>query len=253
MGRWLALLLVALLGAGLLLIPLPTGAPATPVYEVVRGDTLSTIARRFGTTPQQLRDWNGLEGDLIVPGQRLRVGAEPDRVPAWRALASWWDDDDGPPDPTGGGTSPRVRSRAPRTGSAPGPAAGADEAEVARSPAPLSLPPARPCLEEAAGIEADASFGRSQGLEPGQVQTAVTAFQHEALRCYTDGVGAAGEVVLALAVGCDGRVRRSSVQRDDTGDAGFASCVAETFRYAPFPAHARDEVELLVPLRFTAP
>ena len=62
-----------------------------------------------------------------------------------------------------------------------------------------------------------------------------------------------GLLVLALAVGCDGRVRRSSVQRDDTGDAGFASCVAETFRYAPFPAHARDEVELLVPLRFTAP
>lgn len=43
-------------------------------YKVRRGDSLSTIARRFGVTVAQLRAWNGLRGDLIRPGQQLRVG-----------------------------------------------------------------------------------------------------------------------------------------------------------------------------------
>jgi len=43
-------------------------------YAVRRGDTLSTIARQFRTTPQQLLALNNLEdGNLIFPGQELVV------------------------------------------------------------------------------------------------------------------------------------------------------------------------------------
>jgi LysM repeat protein len=50
--------------------------PATGqvVYVVVRGDSLSRIARRYGVTVAQLKAWNGLKSDLIFVGQRLVVG-----------------------------------------------------------------------------------------------------------------------------------------------------------------------------------
>lgn len=246
----LAALLVALLGGGSF-VPVPTGTEA-PTCEVARGDSLSVIARRFDTTAQNLRDWNGLEGDLIVPGQRLRVGAEPGRAPAWRVLASR----------LSGRAAVEVPAPAPEVDSSPGrrrahraapaaPPPRSVDADLVTRWAPLTLPAAKPCLDETTGI--DGSFGRSQGLEPGQVRAVVSSFQEQTLRCYTAGVEAAGEVVLLIAVGCDGRVRRSAVRRDDAGDSDFASCVADAFRYAPFPAHARDEVELVVPLHFTAP
>lgn len=43
-------------------------------YTVKSGDNLSTIAARYGTTWQRIRDLNGLSNpNLIYPGQRLRV------------------------------------------------------------------------------------------------------------------------------------------------------------------------------------
>jgi membrane-bound lytic murein transglycosylase D len=43
------------------------------VYQVRRGDTLGGIARRFGVSVRQLRDWNDLNGSRIYPGQRLQI------------------------------------------------------------------------------------------------------------------------------------------------------------------------------------
>ena len=40
---------------------------------VKSGDTLSNIARRNGTTVAKLRQMNGIKGDMIKPGQKLRV------------------------------------------------------------------------------------------------------------------------------------------------------------------------------------
>jgi hypothetical protein len=42
-------------------------------YTVKRGDALFSIARKFETTPEQLRAWNKLEGDLVKIGQQLLV------------------------------------------------------------------------------------------------------------------------------------------------------------------------------------
>jgi hypothetical protein len=42
-------------------------------YTVKRGDALSLIATKFGATPDQIRQWNQLEGDKVKIGQRLLV------------------------------------------------------------------------------------------------------------------------------------------------------------------------------------
>jgi LysM repeat protein len=45
-----------------------------PLYYVVkRGDALFSIARKFDTTPEQLKEWNQLQSDLVKIGQRLLV------------------------------------------------------------------------------------------------------------------------------------------------------------------------------------
>ncbi|MEO9114905.1 MAG: LysM peptidoglycan-binding domain-containing protein [Gemmatimonadaceae bacterium] len=42
-------------------------------YVVERGDAISTIAARFGATPEQIRKWNNLSGDKVLVGQSLLV------------------------------------------------------------------------------------------------------------------------------------------------------------------------------------
>ncbi len=46
-------------------------------YRIVSGDTLGTIARRFGVSVAQLRAWNGLRSNSIRAGARLIVGEKP--------------------------------------------------------------------------------------------------------------------------------------------------------------------------------
>lgn len=42
-------------------------------YRVQRGDNLSIIARRFGVSVENIKRWNGLNGNLIYPGQDLSI------------------------------------------------------------------------------------------------------------------------------------------------------------------------------------
>ncbi|MBS7458719.1 N-acetylmuramoyl-L-alanine amidase [Coralloluteibacterium stylophorae] len=51
------------------------GAGIERDYLVARGDTLSSIAARYGVTVSSLRAVNGLSGDTVKIGQRLRVPA----------------------------------------------------------------------------------------------------------------------------------------------------------------------------------
>jgi len=70
-------------GIEALVVPVaPVIAPAahTLMYTARKGETLVTIADRFGVSLDQLRRWNKLSGVKVAPGQRLHV-AEPSAVP----------------------------------------------------------------------------------------------------------------------------------------------------------------------------
>ncbi|MGA7343920.1 MAG: transglycosylase SLT domain-containing protein, partial [Terracidiphilus sp.] len=75
-------------GVEALVVPVaPEAAPSSRrvLYTVRRGDTLVTIADRFGVSLAQLRSWNNLTGIRVEPGRRLHV-AEP--APLRRSSAS---------------------------------------------------------------------------------------------------------------------------------------------------------------------
>ena len=49
-------------------------ADAGPMsYRVRRGDTLSKIARRFGVTVEDIREWNDISSDHIIAGERISI------------------------------------------------------------------------------------------------------------------------------------------------------------------------------------
>ncbi len=56
-------------------------------YRVRWGDSLSVIARRFGTSVRQLKHLNGLSGNVIRVGQRLRVNRDAARA---AGEATWY-------------------------------------------------------------------------------------------------------------------------------------------------------------------
>lgn len=65
-------------GMEALVVPQPyrvQGAGNGVFYRVRRGDTLITIADRFGVTLSDLRRWNRLRGNAVGAGRRLRVAA----------------------------------------------------------------------------------------------------------------------------------------------------------------------------------
>ncbi|MBW1989842.1 MAG: LysM peptidoglycan-binding domain-containing protein [Deltaproteobacteria bacterium] len=53
--------------------PKPAAAPPR-TYTVQRGDTLYSIAKRHNLSVDRLKTLNNLQGNEIVPGQRLKVG-----------------------------------------------------------------------------------------------------------------------------------------------------------------------------------
>jgi membrane-bound lytic murein transglycosylase D len=61
---------------GLVVPAAPSAAPSartTVLYTARKGDTLVTIADRFGVPLNQLRRWNRISGIKVKPGQRLHV------------------------------------------------------------------------------------------------------------------------------------------------------------------------------------
>lgn len=67
----------SLAGVEALVVPVPpSAAPSSRslLYTTRRGDTLVSIADRFGVSLAQLRNWNHLTGIKVAPGRRLHVG-----------------------------------------------------------------------------------------------------------------------------------------------------------------------------------
>jgi len=54
--------------------PPPVEAVKTKItYSVKKGDTLSSIAQQFHTTVAQIKTWNGLKSDRLMPGAHLTI------------------------------------------------------------------------------------------------------------------------------------------------------------------------------------
>jgi lipoprotein-anchoring transpeptidase ErfK/SrfK len=51
----------------------PAPMPQTIVHEIVPGDSLGKLARKYNTTPQLIKRANGLKSDVIRSGERLRI------------------------------------------------------------------------------------------------------------------------------------------------------------------------------------
>jgi membrane-bound lytic murein transglycosylase D len=47
--------------------------PTTRTHTVRSGDTLSALSRRYGVTVKEIQAWNGLKGERIDIGQRLKI------------------------------------------------------------------------------------------------------------------------------------------------------------------------------------
>ena len=56
-----------------LFTPTVTPTPEATIYVVQRGDTLFSIARRFGSTVEEVKAANGLVSNNITPGQQLII------------------------------------------------------------------------------------------------------------------------------------------------------------------------------------
>lgn len=217
MKKWvggLALVLVAVVGLGLGY--LIGGAGDTIRYTVIRGDTLGEIAAAHGVTVAELRDWNGIEGDLIEVGDILLVHS---------SVAG--------PAPTK--TKPKRRS------AKPAPADGGTA---------LAMPAAKACLAGPSGDGlADDAAVASAGLSHGQVKASMDAFLPITLRCVPQGTS--GRMQTKIRVGCNGLVDLVEVESSGLPDE-VTACVQETLAFAEFPAHDLPDGELFqYPLTFS--
>jgi len=129
-----------------LVVPVPLSAEAQArarLYTVRRGDTLVTIADRFGVSLSQLRRWNGIpSGIRVEPGRRLHV-AEP--APA-RASST---------------RRRRTQSSEPDSGKGKGAAHGAASAQG--NPASTAHKPALPQGAKPAAHPGDSAAHKSAG------------------------------------------------------------------------------------------
>ncbi len=55
----------------------PAQMPQTIFYEIVPGDSLGKLSRKYNTTPQLIKKANGLKSDVIRTGEKLRIWTAP--------------------------------------------------------------------------------------------------------------------------------------------------------------------------------
>ncbi len=111
-------------GVEALIVPVPPSAAPTSrkmLYTTRKGDTLVSIADRFGVSLSQLRSWNKLTGTRVAPGRRLHV-SEPARAVRTHAKRSH-----------AASTARSMRDPAPSSKSKSGSAAASGKAKSAKN------------------------------------------------------------------------------------------------------------------------
>ena len=192
-------------------------------YTVVRGDTLFLIARAHGVTVDQLREWNGLQGDLIEVDQVLAIHTDSVTPPA---------------------AAPMTRRRTAKP--APQPVEG--------GMSDLVMPPEHPCLAGPQDVQGEKAMAASEGLSSDSVRTAMSGFAHQTLRCMPDAFTPTAPLTLELNVACTGRVSEVAVADDGDWPSDVVACVREVLGFTPFPAHGLPDGEVVrYPLRYTPP
>ncbi len=210
--------------------PARTGAPravAPPIYTVQRGDTLYSIAFRYGLDWRDVAAWNRIgEPFVIRPGQELRLIAPP-------ALART--------DPTPPATEPR-RAPAPEPTPAPAPAPTTPPAprEPVQAPAPSAPAPA-PRAETTAPppVAGDAATRTVAGVTwrwptEGRV---VRPFDAAATR---RGIGIGGRTGQPVVAAADGRVVYSG-----TALIGYGELIIIKHNDTMLSAYAHNRVRLV--------
>ena len=117
----------------------------------------------------------------------------------------------------------------------------------------LRLPAKKACLAEPTmdGSSDIPEYAASAGLSYTQTKQAMNAFLPKIQRCI-QGEWPEGTVELSITVGCNGRVDSVQVGQVDGLSDELTSCIADTLRYAPFPAHDLPDGETFTyPMTFS--
>jgi LysM repeat protein len=202
------------LSVGLLLLCLAIGgwyayqhSLSVTLYTVVRGDSLSRIAKAHDVSVDELRAWNGIEGSLIEVGQVLEL-----RLKA--ALV-------------GVETKPQKRVKRRKVeGKKTGPRG-------------LNMPKKKACLRGPSLDDLDGEVPgmvASAGLGMEDIRPAMNGFLPKLGRCFDDGWPTA-TMEFKLTVACTGQV--ASVGVNDAGGlpSDVVECMQKTLGFVGFPAH----------------
>jgi hypothetical protein len=211
----------------------PTG-PCTPGQRVDVGVAFSLLGAPEGSRAMLRLEWDLLVGKASVRRDAMTFSREAGDQEVEFALAC--------PEKAADGTLHVVVawSDANVKGSASAPLP--TRAQAGWGWRTLAMPSPQKCVDQGPPGEDDGGFSVDVGggLTAESISRAVRAFQEETLRCQPEGRPVSGSIVLEVTVGCDGRVSSVAVATDGTADTTFSACVADTFRYCPFPAHGNS-------------
>jgi hypothetical protein len=121
--------------------------------------------------------------------------------------------------------------------------AGSSRSTASFQPTPpkLGMPAPKKCLAGPSDKDLGASSGMAMasnaGLSEPEIRATMSMFVPKALGCVSGSSAFSGTLETEITVGCDGRVKAVSIEGNDGVPQAVASCLRDTLKYAPFPAH----------------